>query len=93
MEHKCYKLLINDGKKHCSWEKQAIDQHTICSRIPCAREGSWMRELQSEGIPLTDARKNHVPIELLVGDDYAGYLYTDKIFQLSCGYIAIETYL
>ncbi|XP_035217634.1 uncharacterized protein LOC118190947 [Stegodyphus dumicola] len=57
------------------------------------RYGSWIRELGNKGIRLTDTQGNPGPIEVLLGADVAGKLFTGKREELRTGLVAIETKL
>lgn len=52
------------------------------------KEGPWCIELNNLGIVLSDG-----PIEVLIGADIAGKIFTGKRHLLSCGLVAMETYL
>ncbi|KAF5282887.1 hypothetical protein FQR65_LT14190 [Abscondita terminalis] len=53
--------------------------------------GPWFDELQSLGIQVTDC--NDGSIDLLVGADIAGKLYTGERHELKCGLVTMKTVL
>ncbi|KAJ8912001.1 hypothetical protein NQ315_003283 [Exocentrus adspersus] len=48
-------------------------------------------ELLDKNIEISDANGTSGPIELLIGADIAGTIYTGKSFQLNNGLLAMET--
>ncbi|GFR27652.1 integrase catalytic domain-containing protein [Trichonephila clavata] len=56
------------------------------------QRGPWVKELPNKGIQFIDIEKSSLPIELLIGADYAGNFFTGNICHLSSGLIAVETY-
>ncbi|XP_071035303.1 uncharacterized protein [Parasteatoda tepidariorum] len=92
-EHKKYTLWIRNMKKNNKFEIQVLDQQAICGYIPSLKNGPWLAELRSKGIHISDVGKDSQRIELLIGADYFGKLYTGQTMQLKCGLVAMETYL
>ncbi|GBM23890.1 hypothetical protein AVEN_208519-1 [Araneus ventricosus] len=71
----------------------ALDQEVICNDISSIRNGSWIHELKYKGIYLTDIHNNSVPIEVQLGADVAGKLFTGGQEELNTDPIAMETKL
>lgn len=92
-EHKRYNIKINDLKGYYSCRIEVLDQTTICGPIPRIKEGPWLNELKEKGIHLSDTGHDQRPIELLIGADFAGKLYSGSTCELSCGLSAIQTRL
>lgn len=92
-KHKCYKIYLSslDGNYFCKLD--ALDHDVICKDISSIGYGSWIRELKNEKIHLTDTQENSGPIEVLLGADVAGKLFTGKRVELKTGLVAIETKL
>jgi hypothetical protein len=65
----------------------------ICGDIPTIGSGPWLSELRKRNIKLTDIGQTVEPIEILLGADIAGRLLTGRREVLSCGLVAVETYL
>ncbi|GFQ78343.1 integrase catalytic domain-containing protein [Trichonephila clavata] len=65
----------------------------ICNDVPSASYGPWIEELQSTNIQMFYIENNSGPIDILVGADVAGRLFTGKIRVLSSGLVAMNTYL
>lgn len=92
-QHKCYCIYLGnlDGRYQCSLE--ALDQNMICGDIPSIDNGPWTRELKAWNITLTDVQKTPGPIEVLIGADVAGKLFTGQRKELKNGLVAMETKL
>ncbi|KAJ8909413.1 hypothetical protein NQ315_017032 [Exocentrus adspersus] len=88
--HNCYDITVVGNDYSCHFE--AMDQAAICNELPPVFDGPWTAELRSRGIIVTDAGSTG-PIEILIGADAAGKLYTGTVHALSCGLLAVETKL
>ncbi|XP_050518431.1 uncharacterized protein LOC126892774 [Diabrotica virgifera virgifera] len=84
--HKLYKVTASE----CSFD--ALDQPKICADASPVYHGPWVEELSDMNISLSDV--GHIaPIEILLGADDVGKLYTGRKYQLQCGLVAVETLL
>ncbi|KAF8788676.1 hypothetical protein HNY73_006692 [Argiope bruennichi] len=96
-KHSEYKIFVSDFNKnyHCTFN--AFDQEKICAEICQIPTGFWSKELEDNGIHLTDQEClpscSSSTIDLLIGADIAGKLMTGKILNLTCGLTATETLL
>ncbi|GFW58906.1 integrase catalytic domain-containing protein [Trichonephila clavipes] len=94
-KHKCYKIYLSslDGNYICKLD--ALDHDVICNEISSAKKknGSWIHELKTKNIFLTDIQENTGPIEVLLGADVAGKLITGRREELKTGLVALETKL
>ncbi|GFX41881.1 uncharacterized protein TNCV_389941 [Trichonephila clavipes] len=92
-KHKCYKIYLSslDGNYICKLD--ALDHDVICNDISGAKNGSWIHELKTKNIFLTDIQENTGPIEVLLGADVAGKLITGPREELKTGLVALETKL
>ncbi|GFU41205.1 CCHC-type domain-containing protein [Trichonephila clavipes] len=92
-KHKCYKMYLNslDGNYICKLE--ALDHDVICNDISSAKNGSWIHELKTKNIFLTDIQENTGPIEVLLGANVASKLITGRREELKTGLVALETKL
>ncbi|GFS58725.1 integrase catalytic domain-containing protein [Trichonephila clavipes] len=92
-KHTCYKIYLSslDGNYICKLD--ALDHDVICNDISSARNGSWIHELKTKNIFLTDIQENTGPIEVLLGADVAGKLITGRPEELKTGLVALETKL
>ncbi|KAJ8962702.1 hypothetical protein NQ318_001099 [Aromia moschata] len=88
--HNCYDVTISNGKHSYTFE--ALDQPVICNDVAPVSYGPWMKEMADLGIEISDVR-DHGPIELLLGADIVGSLYTGLRRELPCGLIAMETHI
>lgn len=88
--HQRYRIrLYNlDDSYACNFE--VLDQPLICQDVSFVREGSWTKELKKLGIQITDSADQ---IEILIGADVAGKIFTGKRHLLACGLVAVETLL
>lgn len=89
--HDCFDITVSKGSYTCNFE--VLDQLVICNDIPSVFYGPWSKELNKEGIEISDKDETSAPIELLIGADVAGRLYTGDRVVLPCGLIAVETVL
>lgn len=88
--HGCYDIKMSYG--NFCYTCEVLDQTAICSDISPIFHGPWTQELDSLDIKLSDVHDG-APIELLIGADIAGKLYTGKRKVLVCGLVAVETLL
>ncbi|KAJ8985568.1 hypothetical protein NQ317_011530 [Molorchus minor] len=91
IHHTCYKITLQNINEKYACCFEALDQTFICSDIVPVKEGPWMEELKQLHIEITDT--NDGPIDVLIGADIAGKLFTGKRYVLKCGLIAMETLL
>ncbi|KAI5740021.1 hypothetical protein M8J77_026253 [Diaphorina citri] len=56
-------------------------------------QGPWLEELQRKSIPLTDLQYPTTDIEILIGADVAGRLYTGEVIELESKLVAMNTRL
>ena len=87
-----YKIYLGDlnGKYVCRLD--ALEQDIICSDIISVNKGPWINELKNKNIHLSDVNINS-PIEVLLGSDVLGKLYTGRKEILSSGLVALGTEL
>ncbi|GBN68725.1 hypothetical protein AVEN_67969-1 [Araneus ventricosus] len=85
--HNVYKIELGslDGNFNCNFD--VVDQDIICNDVP------WIDELKSMNIQMFDIEDNLGPIDVLIGADVAGRLFTRKRRVLSSGLVAMESYL
>ncbi|XP_050505190.1 uncharacterized protein LOC126883584 [Diabrotica virgifera virgifera] len=89
-KHDCYDVNLSYNNYSCTFE--ALDQPVICSDISSVFNGPWMEELKRLNIEITDSGDTS-PIEVLIGADIAGKLYTGRRHILGCELVAVETLL
>ncbi|KAJ8974193.1 hypothetical protein NQ317_007577 [Molorchus minor] len=91
--HNLYKLRIRDfnGVYAYACNFDVLDQPVICGAVLPAAKGDWMEELNHKNIQLSDDQAGIV--EILIGADIAGKLFTGSIYVLKCGLVAVETKL
>ncbi|KAI5755331.1 hypothetical protein M8J77_016036 [Diaphorina citri] len=93
VHHDVYNLQICslDGSYECTFD--VYGQEQICSSIPIIPSGPWLEELQRKSIPLTDLQYPTTDIEILIGADVAGRLYTGEVIELESKLVAMNTRL
>lgn len=91
VRHNCYKIEVTnlDESYKCNFE--VLDQSVICGNIIPVKNGPWMRNLKRNNIEIYDICEG--PIEILIGADIAGKLFTGKKQHLDCGLVAMQTLL
>ncbi|GBL83684.1 hypothetical protein AVEN_132612-1 [Araneus ventricosus] len=89
--HKCYKIYLSSLDNDYTCKLDALDQKVICNDISSIRNGTWIHELKNKGIYLTEIHNNSEPIEVLLGADVSGKLFTGRREELKTGLIAMET--
>ncbi|XP_054279009.1 uncharacterized protein LOC128997397 [Macrosteles quadrilineatus] len=90
IEHACYKVRLSDLNNSYACNFDVLDQDIICNDVTTVKPGPWFTELGKLGINVTDGDG---PIEVLIGADVAGKLYTEKRYMLSNGLVAMHTLL
>ncbi|XP_044755059.1 uncharacterized protein LOC123314012 [Coccinella septempunctata] len=73
----------------CNFE--VLDQPLICNHISSVKKGPWLDELKQMGVEITDTTDG--PIDVLVGADIAGKLFSGRKQDLDCGLVAVHTLL
>ncbi|XP_035226364.1 uncharacterized protein LOC118198720 [Stegodyphus dumicola] len=91
--HNVYKIKLKSIDDNFTCTFDIYEQDTICDAVPSALNGTWIKDLRSMNIPFYDTEDSSGPIDLLIGADVAGRLFTDRKIVLSSGIVAIETYL
>lgn len=71
---------------------KALSQDVICGSVSSVPDGPWVSELARQNIRLSDMNAG-TDIDILVGSDIAGKLWTGKRVILSSGLVAMETLL
>ncbi|GBN38796.1 hypothetical protein AVEN_75281-1 [Araneus ventricosus] len=91
--HNVYKIELGslDGNFNCNFD--VVDKDIICNDVPSVSYGPWIDELKSMNIQMFDIEANLGPIDVLIGADVAGRLFTGKRRVLSSGLLAMESYL
>ncbi|XP_054279087.1 uncharacterized protein LOC128997473 [Macrosteles quadrilineatus] len=77
-------------KYRCHFE--VLDQKKICGNISPVVRGPWIEELALQNITFSDI-DSYGPIDVLIGADVAGNLWTGGHKALDCKLVAVETKL
>ncbi|UYV75405.1 hypothetical protein LAZ67_13000151 [Cordylochernes scorpioides] len=91
-KHSLYSLFITNLLKEEAVQVRAMGQRMICDRVPTLTAGTWMRDLDKKGV--TIIRRKNVEtseIDLLLGADNLGKIWTDQVVCLEDGLTAIKT--
>ncbi|GBM31786.1 hypothetical protein AVEN_56894-1 [Araneus ventricosus] len=72
-----------DGNYYCNFD--AVDKDIICNDVPSVSYGPWTDELKSMNIQMFDLEDNLGTIDVLIGADVAGRLFTGKRRVISSG--------
>lgn len=91
IDHNCYRITLQNLKETYRCNLNVLDQSVICGQVRSIRDGVWKNELDKLGVTITDIQDG--PIEILLGADVAGKLFTGNKHTLSCGLTALETKL
>lgn len=88
--HSRYLIRVEKGShdRTCN----ALDQQIICSNIEPVCCDPGIKELREFGVELKEVDDGQT-IELLIGADVAGKLYTDKRYILKSGIVEMVTLL
>ena len=93
VRHCRYKFAVSSVKGNVRREIEALDQNTICGKLPRLRNGPWLKELEEKGVWIPDFGEDTPEIDILIGSDWYGELLTGRKLNLGCGLIALETLL
>lgn len=91
VSHTCYKIRLGSLTEDFSCNFEALDQQLICNHVSSIKKGPWLDELKQIGIEITDLQDG--PVDVLVGSDVAGKLFSGRKHDLECGLVAIHTLL
>ncbi|XP_076278392.1 uncharacterized protein LOC143208144 [Lasioglossum baleicum] len=91
--HDMFRIRMRSVDNSYACNFAAMNQDTICDTIPSVKQETWVDELRSRNIRLTDIGQESSPIDVLIGADVAGKLLTGKKCELRNGLVALETSL
>lgn len=86
--HNRYEVTISRGT--FSYTFEALDQLKICGDVAPVFYGPWIEQMKILKVRISDFGQSG-PVELLLGADIVGSLYTGKRHELPCGLVAMET--
>lgn len=89
--HKSYQVRISSIKDDFDCSLEVLGQPMIVQGISPIKRGEWWQELRERNIDVSDVGDIKGPIQLLIGADKAGQLFTGKQHQLRCGLVALQT--
>ena len=91
--HNVYNIKLGSLESNFLCTFDVLDQRKICDDVPSVARGPWTKELKSMNIILNDCEEKSSGIDVLIGADVLGRLFTGKRKILSGGLVATETYL
>ena len=91
--HNVYLVHLKNLSSDYACNFQAMDQKVICDGISCVKSADWLNELKTNNICLSDIGNKNQSIDLLIGADVAGELFTGNKYEMKNGLTAIETLL
>ncbi|XP_023022263.2 uncharacterized protein [Leptinotarsa decemlineata] len=86
--HECYVVKLKN--QNYSYNLEVLDQPIICSEVSPVYSGPWIEELRDLNIELSDIGSAG-PIEILIGADSVGQIFTGNRHSFSNGLVAYET--
>ncbi|XP_035204986.1 uncharacterized protein LOC118179934 [Stegodyphus dumicola] len=93
LKHNCYKIKLRSLNEKFTCNFEVLDQATIYDNVRPVCKGPWIKELEENGIILTDVAVHCETIHILVGADIMGRLLTGNRKILSSGLVAVKTSL
>ncbi|XP_043463557.1 uncharacterized protein LOC122499334 [Leptopilina heterotoma] len=79
------------GEYACNF--QAMDKEVICGDVAFVKSAEWKKELENNGVFLSDVGEGKKSIDLLIGADVMGKLLTGRKYDVENGLMALETRL
>ncbi|XP_058805274.1 uncharacterized protein LOC131672213 [Phymastichus coffea] len=96
-EHDIYLIRMKSLENNYACNFQVMDEKVICSDIPRISRANWIDELKTNNIFLSDLETNSTYsndlIDVLIGADVAGKLFTGNKYDLRNGLTAFESNL
>lgn len=91
VKHNCFKIYLRSlaGDYCCNFD--VLDQPVICSNTYSVNENLWKQETDELGIQLHDIHQG--PVDILIGADVAGRLFTGQKKVLKSGLVLMQTKL
>uniref|UniRef100_A0A5S6PZN5 CCHC-type domain-containing protein n=1 Tax=Trichuris muris TaxID=70415 RepID=A0A5S6PZN5_TRIMR len=91
--HSYYKIRLESLDREYVCRFVAYDEPDIFCPIRSVPEGPWINDLRKNGITLSDDGNPYTDIDVLIGADMAGKVYTGNLVRLESGLTAMETRL
>ncbi|XP_044759014.1 uncharacterized protein LOC123316831 [Coccinella septempunctata] len=91
VSHRCFRISLQSLTEDYCCNFEVLDQPLICNHISSVKKGPWLDELKQMGEEITDTTDG--PIDVLVGADIAGKLFSRRKQYLDCGLVAVHTLL
>lgn len=91
--HNRYVINLNSLSSSYKCDIEVLEQSVICGKLPRLKRGPWEKELKDRNIWIADYGEGSPEIELLIGADYCGQLFTGEMQKLNSGLIAMKTKL
>ncbi|XP_044751642.1 uncharacterized protein LOC123311641 [Coccinella septempunctata] len=91
VSHRCFRISLQSLTEDYCCNFEVLDQPLICNHVSSVKKGPWLDELKRMGVEITDTTDG--PIDVLVGADIAGKLFSGRKQDLDCGLVAVHTLL
>ncbi|XP_058802077.1 uncharacterized protein LOC131670472 [Phymastichus coffea] len=95
--HNLYSVRMRSLDDTYACNFQVMDEKTICADIPRIKRVDWLDDLKKHNISLSDLEADTTysdnSIDVLIGADIAGKLFTGKKYDLENGITAFESRL
>ncbi|GFU75375.1 DUF1758 domain-containing protein [Trichonephila clavipes] len=91
--HRVYETTLQNVDSGFSFDIRVLDQPIIGEKIPRINKGLWEKDLKKKNVTLIDHRRGCPDIELLIGADFCGHLFSGNIWTLEWGLVAYGTKL
>ena len=92
-QHDKYNVKIKNLKGNFSCQLELLSEEKICGIVPKITKRSVIAELEKKKIYVPDVGCPVSDIDLLIGADNLGLIYTGKLVKLECGITVVETHL
>ena len=88
-----YLVRVKNLENSYSCNFNALTHKIICNDVPCIKADKWEYKLREKGIFLSDIGTDAGAIDLLIGADVAGDLFTGAKIEIENRFNAFETRL
>ena len=83
--HDVFKIRLKSLNSDYACNFKAMDEEVICENISSIKSTQMIDDLKTKGIVITDIESENKPVDILIGANVAGKLFTGKQVQLLNG--------
>lgn len=91
--HKLFKCNVQDLEGKFEFVISVLDKEKICGYLPKLSDPLVFRQLRDMNIILNDSYSDIFDIDLLIGADHSGFLFTGDVVQVNESLVAMGTKL